>query len=136
MAGRAGDYFNWTRRHEGTKARRHEGTKARRHEGTKNTKNIATKRHKMHKSQQKMTKKVLYLTANSTFYTAPYSSSIHCSATTAKSSKLTIMSLFHKALHMLDSLNNKRIDLALLLTGYYPVVFVRLTYFCTAVGLF
>ena len=54
---------------------------------------LATKRHKMHKRDKKMTKKCFFgpTILNSSFP--------------------------HKALHMLDSLYDKRINLALLLAG-------------------
>jgi len=72
----------------------------------------------MHKKDKKNDQKSALLVINSKFtFLPPYSSSIHCSAMMAKSKKLTILSLLHKALHMLDSLYDKRINLALLLAG-------------------
>ncbi len=47
-----------------------------------------------------------------------YSSYIYYFAMTAKLRKLTILFLFHKALDMLDSFYDKRIDLTLFFTGY------------------
>ena len=46
-----------------------------------------------------------------------------------------IKTLLHKTPYIVDSLYNKRIDLTLFFTGYYPVVFVRLTRLGAAVGL-
>ena len=90
----------------------------------------------MHKRDKKMTKKVLFWAYNSKFpFLPPYSSSIPLPAIIAKLKKLTILSLSHKALHMLDSLYDQRIDFTLLLTGYYPVVFVGLTCIGAAISL-
>ena len=43
--------------------------------------------------------------------------------------------LVHKALHILNGLYDKGIELTLFFAGYYPVVFVRLTRLGTAVCL-